>query len=244
MKTPGRSRAGDEVGPAWRHSIPSHRWSTGACALLFVRELPRDLVDRGAFAGLGAEGFESARHRVAFPALQAVANGGDLLVEAFFCLVADPELLSAIREAEQHGDDGDQPKLPSALAGAREGDTLLLAPGVHPGPLVIRRSISLRGEEGAARRGHLQALIQQFRMGAEQLGLPLMASGTAIQPLMVGDNKQAVNLSRHLEAQGLLISAIRPPTVPAGQARLRITLTAAHTAEDVNRLLSALESRV
>ncbi|WP_240669032.1 8-amino-7-oxononanoate synthase [Dyella sp. M7H15-1] len=92
------------------------------------------------------------------------------------------------------------------------------------------------------RREKLNALIQRFRFGAKQLGLPLMPSRTAIQPLMLGDAQRAVDTSRALEAQGLLAVAIRPPTVPHGQARLRITLSANHEESHVDRLLQALES--
>ena len=91
------------------------------------------------------------------------------------------------------------------------------------------------------RREKLKQLIAQFRSGAEQLGLSLMNSQTAIQPIMVGDNETAMNMSRKLEQQGFLITAIRPPTVPKGTARLRVTLSAQHEAEDIEQLLSALE---
>ncbi|MEN9422821.1 MAG: 8-amino-7-oxononanoate synthase [Pseudomonadota bacterium] len=90
------------------------------------------------------------------------------------------------------------------------------------------------------RREHLQALIQQFRQGAAQLGLPLMASATAIQPILVGSSAQALAISRQLEERGLLVTAIRPPTVPDGTARLRVTLSATHTPTDVEQLLTAL----
>jgi len=70
--------------------------------------------------------------------------------------------------------------------------------------------------------------------------LPLMNSSTPIQPVVLGDADAALTASRALEAQGLLVTAIRPPTVPAGQARLRITLSAAHAEEHVDRLLDAL----
>lgn len=90
------------------------------------------------------------------------------------------------------------------------------------------------------RRAHLRSLIQQFREGATQLGLPLMNSATAIQPILIGSSAQAVALSRQLEAQGIWVAAIRPPTVPPNTARLRVTLSAAHTATDVERLLAAL----
>lgn len=92
------------------------------------------------------------------------------------------------------------------------------------------------------RRQKLNALIQRFRHGAEQLGLPLMPSRTAIQPLLLGDAQRTLEASRALEANGLLVVAIRPPTVPQGQARLRITLSAAHEEAHVDRLLEALAS--
>jgi 8-amino-7-oxononanoate synthase len=90
------------------------------------------------------------------------------------------------------------------------------------------------------RRGQLHALITRFRGGAMQLGLPLMDSATAIQPIVLGDAERAVAASRALEGRGFLVTAIRPPTVPAGKARLRVTLSAAHAASDVDRLLDAL----
>lgn len=91
------------------------------------------------------------------------------------------------------------------------------------------------------RREHLRSLIKQFRSGAEQLGLALMNSQTPIQPLMIGNSGEALELSQRLAAEGVLVTAIRPPTVPKGTARLRITLSAAHSMEDVERLLEALE---
>jgi 8-amino-7-oxononanoate synthase len=90
------------------------------------------------------------------------------------------------------------------------------------------------------RRQHLAALIGQFRKGAQQLGLPLLESDTPIQPLLVGDATLASALSDALLARGVLIGAIRPPTVAAGTSRLRITLTAGHSAQQVERLLAAL----
>lgn len=100
-------------------------------------------------------------------------------------------------------------------------------------------SLELLREEGW-RRQHLAQLVSRFRRGAEQLGLPLMESESAIQPLLVGDAATAVSMSGSLRRQGLLIGAIRPPTVPAGTSRLRITLSAAHTEAQVDRLLEEL----
>lgn len=90
------------------------------------------------------------------------------------------------------------------------------------------------------RRQHLSELIVRFRAGAEQLGYQLMPSQSPIQPILVGGNQEALALSQALEQQGVLVTAIRPPTVPEGQARLRVTLSAAHSFDQVDRLLSAL----
>ncbi|MFK0311936.1 8-amino-7-oxononanoate synthase [Pseudomonas sp. NPDC090233] len=90
------------------------------------------------------------------------------------------------------------------------------------------------------RREHLAALIRQFRQGAEQIGLQLVDSPTPIQPILIGDSAQALRLSQMLRARGLLVTAIRPPTVPAGSARLRVTLSAAHSEAQVQLLLNAL----
>ncbi len=94
--------------------------------------------------------------------------------------------------------------------------------------------------EESWRRQHLDALIQRFRAGAEALDLPLMPSATAIQPLLVGEAEEASRLSARLRERGLLIGAIRPPTVPQGTSRLRITLSAAHSSAQVDRLLEGL----
>lgn len=91
------------------------------------------------------------------------------------------------------------------------------------------------------RREHLARLIAQFRAGASALGLQLMDSPTPIQPLLIGDSARALQLSAGLRQRGILITAIRPPTVPQGTARLRVTLSAAHSEEDVGRLLEALQ---
>jgi 8-amino-7-oxononanoate synthase len=92
------------------------------------------------------------------------------------------------------------------------------------------------------RRDKLSALIDRFRTGAAQLGLTLSSSTSAIQPLVLGDALAALDAAQALEQQGLLVTAIRPPTVPAGSARLRITLSAAHEEEHVDHLLDALET--
>lgn len=92
------------------------------------------------------------------------------------------------------------------------------------------------------RRTHLAKLIRRFREGVTAMGLPLLPSDTPIQPLLVGDAGAAVAASRALEERGLLVTAIRPPTVPKGSSRLRVTLSAAHSESQVDRLLDALEA--
>lgn len=91
------------------------------------------------------------------------------------------------------------------------------------------------------RREKLRTLVARFQRGAHELGLTLMASDTPIQPLLVGESAQALQFSERLRQRGILVPAMRPPTVPEGTARLRITLSAAHEEVHVDRLLSTLE---
>ena len=91
------------------------------------------------------------------------------------------------------------------------------------------------------RREHLQAVIQHFRDGAERLGIELLPSRTPIQPLVLGSEMRALAVSDSLWAQGCWVGAIRPPTVPVGTARLRIVPTAAHSFEQIDQLLAALQ---
>ena len=90
------------------------------------------------------------------------------------------------------------------------------------------------------RREHLNKLIARFRQAAAEIGLTLMDSPTPIQPILVGDSQRALQLAAMLRQRGLLVGAIRPPTVPAGSARLRVTLSAAHSDAQLERLLQAL----
>ncbi|MEO8298237.1 MAG: 8-amino-7-oxononanoate synthase [Burkholderiales bacterium] len=119
-----------------------------------------------------------------------------------------------------------------------------------PPALAFATLASLRlidGDEGEQRRAQLQRLIARLRDGLAglidthpALGWRLPASSTAIQPLIVGDNHRALALMQALQAQGLWVPAIRPPTVPEGTARLRISLSAAHSEADIDALLAAL----
>ena len=100
-------------------------------------------------------------------------------------------------------------------------------------------------EQQSALREQLQARIAQLRAGLQPLlqgtGWQLLPSETAVQALVVGRNDAALSLMEGLRRHGLWVPAIRPPTVPAGTARLRIALSALHTEADVNQLLAALQ---
>ncbi|MBS1129809.1 MAG: 8-amino-7-oxononanoate synthase [Proteobacteria bacterium] len=95
--------------------------------------------------------------------------------------------------------------------------------------------------DGDALRANLMACIGQLREGLAGLPLKLLPSPTAIQPLIVGDNDAAVALSKALWERGMWVPAIRPPTVPKGTARLRISVSAAHTEADIAQLIAALK---
>jgi 8-amino-7-oxononanoate synthase len=102
-----------------------------------------------------------------------------------------------------------------------------------------RASLKLARQE-TWRREKLKCLIARLRRGAEQLRLPLIPSETPIQPLLIGDAARAQVLSNAVFEQGFYVTAIRPPTVPRGSARLRVTLSVRHTEDHVDRLLEAL----
>lgn len=102
-----------------------------------------------------------------------------------------------------------------------------------------RTALALARDEGW-RRQRLGELIARFRAGAEALGLPLMPSQTPIQPLLAGTSARALDWARQLEAWGVLVTPIRPPTVPEGGARLRVTLSAIHDDRHLEQLLDAL----
>ena len=91
------------------------------------------------------------------------------------------------------------------------------------------------------RRDKLKQLIARFRAGAEQIGLRLMDSNTPIQPVLMASDEQLLKANKKLLESGFMVGAIRPPTVPEGTARLRITLSASHTDQQVDALLDALD---
>ncbi len=102
-----------------------------------------------------------------------------------------------------------------------------------------RESIKLMDEE-SRRRDTLKDNIKYFKKLATDIGLPDTQSDTAIQPIVIGNVEKTMTLSAKLKQQGILVSAIRPPTVPEGTARLRITLCADHSVEQIENLINLL----
>ncbi|MEJ2761209.1 MAG: aminotransferase class I/II-fold pyridoxal phosphate-dependent enzyme [Gammaproteobacteria bacterium] len=103
----------------------------------------------------------------------------------------------------------------------------------------VLEALKVMQDEGW-RRDHLGALIRRFRDGASERGLTLLPSETPIQPLLLGDARRTVAASEALRRRGFFVAPIRPPTVPEGGSRLRITLSAGHTVDQVDALLQAL----
>jgi 8-amino-7-oxononanoate synthase len=110
-----------------------------------------------------------------------------------------------------------------------------------PPAVAAATRVSLRLlQEEHWRRQHLQELIARFRVGAQQLGLQLLDSFSPIQPIIIGDEARALLIAEQLAERGILIIAIRPPTVAPGSSRLRVTFSAEHTLVQVDQLLNAL----
>ena len=99
-------------------------------------------------------------------------------------------------------------------------------------------------EQGDARRSHLRQLATQLREGLAETRWQLIPSPTAIQPVMIGENFEVLRVANALFEHGLWVPAIRPPTVPKGTARLRVSLSSAHRTEHVAQLIDALRSLV
>ena len=94
------------------------------------------------------------------------------------------------------------------------------------------------------RREQLYTLIRHFKQGAASRGLALMASDSPIQPMVIGDSRATLELAARLQRKGFLVVAIRPPTVPEGTARLRITLSATHQPAQLDALLDVIVAAV
>jgi 8-amino-7-oxononanoate synthase len=134
---------------------------------------------------------------------------------------------------------GDATLIETLIQNARTYIYTTATPPMLAGALLQSLEI-IKNEDG--RRMHLQALIAVLKGGLKLQRWQLMPSGTAIQPLVIGNNEEAISVSERLLAMGILVPAIRPPTVSANTARLRISLSAAHSLEDVARLTEALNA--
>lgn len=114
--------------------------------------------------------------------------------------------------------------------------TTALPPSVAAAARAALRIIQHDG----ARRTRLQTRVQAFRSACQQQGIPLMQSDTAIQPVLIGDSARSLQISESLCERGFLVTAIRPPTVAVNSARLRVTLSSEHSAQDIVDLVQAL----
>lgn len=132
---------------------------------------------------------------------------------------------------------GDDTLIDALVNGARSFVYTTALPPALARAMVVAVDLAREADD---RRAQLRALIDQLRTGAAARGWTLLPSDTPIQPLLVGDAQAAVALAARLEQVGFYCPAVRPPTVPQGSARLRISVSAAHTAADVERLLAAL----
>ena len=115
-----------------------------------------------------------------------------------------------------------------------------MLPPALPPALAAATLESVRVAAQGEARDRLHAAMGRFRDGAAQRGRPVIPTPSPIHPLILGGSGRAVAASRALLERGILVPAIRPPTVPQGAARLRISFSAAHSTADVDRLLDAL----
>ena len=154
------------------------------------------------------------------------------------------ELLYSSPQLLTHGDAQGDVELRQALADylLQFARHLIYSTSMPPAQAqALRAALAvIRSREGDERREKLAMLIQRFRAGVNTTDLTLAHSDSAIQPLIVGDNHKALQLAQTLRQQGCWVTAIRPPTVPTGTARLRLTLTQAHEVQDIDRLLEVL----
>ncbi len=178
------------------------------------------LDDAHGFGVLGAAGGGVLSHfKVASPRIIYMATLGKAAGVSGAFVAGEPDLIDTL------------------IQGARTYIYTTATPPMLAHALLASLEIIAR-ENG--RREALARLIEQLKTGVAGLRWQLMPSETAIQPLMIGGNAEVMRVSAALAERGVLVPAIRPPTVPTGTARLRISLSAAHTDEDVARLLDAL----
>jgi 8-amino-7-oxononanoate synthase len=122
----------------------------------------------------------------------------------------------------------------------QHGRTYVFTTALPPAVAAATRAALRVMQQEAWRRERVLAHARTFAAAASELGLQVMRSETPIQPIVLGSEGAALAASRALLDQGLWVPAIRPPTVPAGSSRLRVTLSAVHTDSDVAQLIDAL----
>jgi 8-amino-7-oxononanoate synthase len=172
------------------------------------------------------------------------AHGAGSVVEAGLSQTDVPVLMATLGKAL-----GGSGAFVAGSAALVEGFTQFARTYVFTTALPPARAAATRAAVRIARREDwrrekLSKLIARFRAGARQLGLPLADSRTPIQPILLNDADATMHAAAELEGAGVLVGAIRPPSVPAGSARLRVTLSAGHEEADVDRLLGALAAVV
>ena len=121
-----------------------------------------------------------------------------------------------------------------------EARSYIYTTAMPPALAASARAALRRVIEDEWRRETLQDLIRHFKQGAASRGLVLMDSDSPIQPMIIGESQAALDLAAHLQQQGFLVVAMRPPTVRKGSSRLRITLTASHQVAQLDALLDAI----
>jgi 8-amino-7-oxononanoate synthase len=171
--------------------------------------------------------------------------------------VLGPEGAGSVAEAALSGDDvpilmatlgkalgvagafvaGSAELIDALVQGAR---TFIYATSMPPALAAAARAAIDGARFEGWRRDRLARLIVHFRSAAGARGLSLLPSRTPIQPLVLGTSDVALRVAARLEDAGFYVPAIRPPTVPEGRARLRVTLTALHSESDVERLVDAI----
>jgi len=134
---------------------------------------------------------------------------------------------------------GDSPYIQSLVQFAR---TYIYTTSLPPAVAAASIAAIKITQSEPSRRERLKSSIERFRKEATEAGLPLMPSHTAIQPIVLGSEEKALAADALLRENGILAIAIRPPTVPAGSARIRLTFRADHTDDDMDRLLAVLKS--
>jgi len=132
---------------------------------------------------------------------------------------------------------GDQIYIESLIQFAR---TYIYTTALPPSVVAATRAAIAVIQSQPQLRENLRRNVERFRTPVVQTGLPLMDSQTPIQPIVLGSETAALQASQFLKDNGIWVTAIRPPTVPVGSSRLRITLSAAHSADDIDRLVAIL----